>query len=86
MDLEIIILSEVSQKEKDKYHDITYVWNLKYDTNEHIHEIETDSQTYRTNLCLLWERENGGGKDWEFGISRCKLIYIGWIKKQGPTV
>ena len=32
MDLEIIILSEVSQKEKDKYHDITYMWNLKYDT------------------------------------------------------
>ena len=31
MDLEIII---VSQKEKDKYHDIAYVWNLKYDTNE----------------------------------------------------
>ena len=33
MDLEIIILSEVSQKEKGKY-DITYMWNLKYDTNE----------------------------------------------------
>ena len=25
MDLEIIIRSEVSQKEKDKYHDITYI-------------------------------------------------------------
>ena len=33
MDLKIIILSEVNQKEKDKYH-ITYMWNLKYDTNE----------------------------------------------------
>ena len=29
MDLEMIILSEVSQTEKDKYHDITYMWNLK---------------------------------------------------------
>ena len=29
MGLEIIILSEVSQREKDKYHDITYMWNLK---------------------------------------------------------
>ena len=29
MDLEIIILSEVSQTEKDKYHDIAYMWNLK---------------------------------------------------------
>ena len=25
----IIILSEVSQTEKDKYHDIAYLWNLK---------------------------------------------------------
>ena len=28
MDLEIIILREISQTEKDKYHDITYMWNL----------------------------------------------------------
>ena len=31
----------------------------------------------------------GGGKDWEFGISRCKPLYIEWIKmdkQQGPTV
>ena len=27
--MEIIILSEVSQTEKDKYHDITYPWNIK---------------------------------------------------------
>ena len=32
MDLEIIILNEVSQKEKDKYH-ITHMWNLNYNTN-----------------------------------------------------
>ena len=28
MDPEIIILSEVSQTEKVKYHDITHMWNL----------------------------------------------------------
>ena len=22
-----------------------------------------------------------GGKDWESGVSRCKLLYIGWINK-----
>ena len=43
MQLEIIILSEGSQKQKDKYH-ITYTWNLKYDTKEPIYETETDSQ------------------------------------------
>ena len=46
MDIEIVILSEVSQTEKDKYHDITYMWNLKKnDTNELIYKTEIDSQT-----------------------------------------
>ena len=42
MDLEIIILSE---RERQMPYDITYMWNLKYGTNEHIYEAETDSQT-----------------------------------------
>ena len=42
MRLEIITLSEVSQK--DKYHTIiTYMWNLKYDTIGLIYETERDS-------------------------------------------
>ena len=24
----------------------------------------------------------GGGKDWEFGVSRCKLLYRGWINNK----
>ena len=24
----------------------------------------------------------GGGNDWEFGISRCKLLYRGWINSK----
>jgi len=36
MDLEIFILSEVSQTEKDKYH-ITYMWNLKNSAKERIY-------------------------------------------------
>ena len=52
MDPEIIILSEVRQTKKDKYHidDITQKWNLKYDTNELIYETQTDSQTKKANL------------------------------------
>ena len=48
MDLEIIILSEVSHTEKDKYHyDIAHMQNLKKkkDANELIYKTETDSQT-----------------------------------------
>ena len=36
-------------------YDITYMWNLKYDTNELIYETETDSQTLRT-ACSGQER------------------------------
>ena len=45
MQLEIILLSEVSQKEKDKY-DITYMWNLKKKWYKWTDlETEIDSQT-----------------------------------------
>ena len=34
-----------SERERHIPYDTTYMWNLKYDTNEHIYETETDSQT-----------------------------------------
>ena len=42
-DIEILILSEGSQK--DKYYDITSMWNLKYGANEPIYKTEKDSKT-----------------------------------------
>ena len=45
MQLEILTLSEVSQNHKDKYHMITFMWNLKYVIDEPIYKTETDSQT-----------------------------------------
>ena len=51
------------------------MWNLKYDTNVLIYETETDSQTQKTYLWLP-QGWRGGGKDWEFGVSRYKLLYI----------
>ena len=35
------IVREVSQKEKDKHHVITYIWNLKHDTNDFIYELKS---------------------------------------------
>ena len=43
MDLEIIILSEVSKQERQMPY-ITYIWNLKYDIDQHSYETKTDSQ------------------------------------------
>ena len=39
MDPEMITLSKVSQK--DKYHIISHMWNLKYGANESIYDSET---------------------------------------------
>ena len=78
---EVIIPGEDSQKEEDKYRDVTYIWEVKYGTKELISPTEADSQ-YRkeTSCCLMggcWEE-----KDWEFGVSRCKLLYTGWIDEK----
>ena len=44
MDLEIVIVNEVSQREIS--YDIPFMWSLKTnDTNEFIYTIETESQT-----------------------------------------
>ena len=73
MDLEIIILSEVSQTEKDKYH-IAYMWNLK----------KWYKWTYLQNRDRVTDVENKlmvtGGKgeviNWEIGIDVYTLLYI----------
>ena len=79
----MIILSEVSQTEKDKLIscDITHMWNLKYGTNEPIYKTETDSQTSRTDWWLPRGEGLGGGMEWEVGVSRCQLFYREWINK-----
>ena len=61
---------------------MTCIWNLKYDTNEFIYEIR-----FTENRVVVAKGELGRGwMDWESGFSRDKLLYIEWIKKQGPTV
>ena len=56
MDLEIIMLSEVSQRQVS--HIITYIWNLilKHDTVDLIYKTETDSYILKSNLWLLKEK------------------------------
>ena len=48
-----------SERERQIPYDITYMWNLKYDTNELIYETETDAQTERADLWL--PRGRGAG-------------------------
>ena len=57
------------------------MWNLKYDTNEftkkkQAHNFRKQIYGYQQGK---WGRE---GKNWEFGISRGKLVQIGWINNK----
>ena len=63
LDLEII-LSEVSQRERQVSYDITY-----NDTNEPIYGTETDSQIQKTNLRLPKRREVRKGRIRNLGLA-----------------
>ena len=52
-----------SERERQMLYDITYMWNLKYNTNEHTSKAETDSQMYRTDLWLPRRARSRGRKE-----------------------
>ena len=80
MELEILLLSEVSQKEKAKYHMISHIWNLIYGTNEPFHRKETHELGEQTCDCQGGER--GSGMDWEFRVNSCKLLHLEWLSNE----
>ena len=57
------------------------MWNLKYDTNEPVHESETSLWALRADMCLSRARELGGMEQ-EFGASRCKLLFTEWMNSK----
>ena len=68
MGLEIIIISEVkSKKERQLLYDITYMWNLKYDTNEPIYE--TNKIMDVENRLVVAKGEGVGGREGAGGWS-----------------
>ena len=76
MDLEKIILSEVSQKEKDKYH-VSLICEISNMAQTNLSMKQ--KQTHRHRKDRGCQEEGGGsGMDQEFGISRGELFYRGW--------
>ena len=61
-------------------YDTTYMWNLKYETNEPIYEIE--SETQRTGWWLPKQRGCEGGMEWKFGVGRSKLLHLEWANNK----
>ena len=56
--LELIKVREVSQKEKDKHHVITYIWNQKDDINDLIYK--TENRLIDTENKLMVTKKKGG--------------------------
>ena len=57
------------------------MWNLKYDTNELIQDRNSVTDI-ENRLPVAKDEESTGGKDWEFGVSRCKRVYREWINNK----
>ena len=57
MKLELIIQSEVSQKDKDQYSILTHIYGILKDGNNNpICKTEKETQIYRTDFYTLWEK------------------------------
>ena len=59
----------LSYRERQILYDISYMWNLKYDTDELIYETETDSWTQKTDLWLPRGRREREGRIWSLGLA-----------------
>ena len=81
MELGILILSEVSEGERQIPYDVICVWNLKYGTSDPIFKTETDIEN---RLVVAkgrgWRRDGVGGCGWQMQTT----VHGG--DKQGPTV
>ena len=65
-----------SERERQIPYDITYIWNLIYGTDEPFHRKEIHGLGKQTCGCQgEWGRS---GRNWEFGVNRCKLLLLEW--------
>ena len=73
MNLEPIIPTEASQKEKDKYFILMHIYGIqKNGTEEFIYRAAMEKQTYRIDLGTLGEGQMNGESNMEAYITTCK--------------
>ena len=78
MNLEMILLSEGSQGEKDTYPMILLMGMIqKSIPMDSFYKTETDSKTYKTNFWLLQEKGGAeGGINKEVGTNIYTVVYV----------
>ena len=84
IELETLILSKIiskSERERQVSYHLYLAFNIwhKYISTE---KKQTHGHGEQTHGC----QEEKGGKemDWEFGISRCKLLHMEWVSNEIP--
>ena len=82
VDLDIIILSKISQKAKDKYYIISLYLESKIWHKWTYLQNKNRFTNIENRLCLKRGRECGGRMDWDLWVSRCKLLCIQWINSK----
>ena len=85
-DPENTVLSEMSDRDRQRLHDITYIWNLENNTNECICKTETDSQIQKTHSWLPKGRRARVRTNQENGINRLKTTIYKIDKQQRYTM
>ena len=73
MELEILILSEVSEGERQIPYDVICVWNLKYGTSEPIFKTETDIENR-----LVVAKGEGLEEGWSGRLRLADANYCTW--------
>ena len=76
MYLEDIMLSEISQTEKDKYSVITYMWNLKKRTKTNVYNKTEKDIDIANKLVVTSEEKKVGGAREQHSVKRHKLLRI----------
>ena len=56
-------------------------WNIIYGTNELIYRNEQPLD-HGEQTCGCQGGGGGSGMDWEFGVTRCKLLHLEWIRNE----
>ena len=82
MELEILILSELRQKEKDKYHMISFICGIQNMAQMILSTKQKQKQIKVKESRLVVARgEEGRSRmdDREFGIGRGKLLHLEWM-------
>ena len=71
MKLEFLILSEISQKEKDKYRMISRISGIQYMAQMNLSTEKKQTHGHGEQTCGCQGGREGSALHWEFGISRC---------------